>query len=65
MSSANKLLSYNKTENICFPLIYVAPEGIISIVLQFDTVIDIAVDKTIRIVCFDKFSVSIFKFFII
>lgn len=60
MAQTNKTpseLLLNTPSNICFPLVYVAPQGIISVVLPFNIVIDIAVDKTIRIVCFDKFSV--------
>lgn len=68
MDSTNKTSSdllLNTQKNISFPLIYVAPQGIISIVLPFNIVIDIAVDKTIRVVCFNKFSVRNFYFLLI
>uniref|UniRef100_A0A915ETE2 Uncharacterized protein n=1 Tax=Ditylenchus dipsaci TaxID=166011 RepID=A0A915ETE2_9BILA len=47
-----------KSSEIRLPLIYIAPIGTISIVLPFKVTIEIAVDKTVRIVCFDKFSLA-------
>lgn len=41
-----------------FPLLYVAPTGTISVLLHRDVIVEIAVDKAVRVVCCDKFAVS-------
>lgn len=40
------------------PMVYIAPLGTISVVLPYNIVIEISVDKTIRIVCYDKFALA-------
>lgn len=40
-----------------YPLVYVSPIGTISIVLPHDIVVDISADKSVHIVCYDKFAV--------
>jgi hypothetical protein len=41
-----------------YPLMYVAPTGTISVLLHQDVIVEIAVDKAIRVVCNEKFAVS-------
>jgi hypothetical protein len=40
------------------PLVYIAPGGTISIVMAHKIVVEIAVDRTVRVVCHDKFAVA-------
>uniref|UniRef100_A0A914W042 Uncharacterized protein n=1 Tax=Plectus sambesii TaxID=2011161 RepID=A0A914W042_9BILA len=41
-----------------FPLLYVAPTGTISVLLHHDVIVEVAVDKAIRVVCCDKFAAA-------
>jgi len=47
-----------KDSEMRLPLIYISPIGTISIVLAFNVTLEIAVDKAVRLVCFDKFSLA-------
>uniref|UniRef100_A0A1I7WNJ3 CNH domain-containing protein n=1 Tax=Heterorhabditis bacteriophora TaxID=37862 RepID=A0A1I7WNJ3_HETBA len=41
---------------VTYPLIYVSPAGTISVVLSHDVIIEMAVDRSIRVVCHDNFA---------
>lgn len=55
-------MSVNQTTDsnipITLPLVYIAPLATVSVVLPHNIVIEISVDKTIRIVCYDKFALA-------
>ncbi|KAL3989488.1 hypothetical protein ACH3XW_27870 [Acanthocheilonema viteae] len=52
--SASNIFSSDKCSNL--PIIYVAPTGTISILLNKGVTVEVAVDRAIRILCHDKFS---------
>uniref|UniRef100_A0A0R3RPB4 ZP domain-containing protein n=1 Tax=Elaeophora elaphi TaxID=1147741 RepID=A0A0R3RPB4_9BILA len=54
-SAANAISSQTHWK---FPIIYVSPAGTISILLNRSVMIEVAVDRAVRIVCYDKFSAA-------
>lgn len=53
-------MSVNPTDSdvLSLPMVYIAPIGTISVVLPYNVVVEISIDKTIRVVCYDKFSLA-------
>lgn len=47
-----------QTGRTTYPLIYVSPAGSISIILAHSIIIEMSIDRCVRVVCHDKFAVS-------
>lgn len=44
--------------SVGLPLVYIAPGGTISVLLAHEMIVEIAVDRTVRVVCHDRFAVA-------
>jgi hypothetical protein len=53
------LSPFSKPSIVNYPLLYVTPTGTISVLLHNDAIVEITVDRSIRVVCHDKFAVSV------
>ena len=49
----------HKPRQIRYPLIYVTPTGTISALMRDDIIVEIALDKALRVICSGKFAVNL------